>query len=151
MLIDQLRQDLKTAMKEKDVAKKSVVQLLMSAIRKKEIDEKIVVTPDDEAVIVSKELKQTEEALEMIEKSAAGHEAAIEETKKKIEIIKSYLPKQFSEEELTQIISEEIKGLNITDASPKSKGLVMKNIMPKLKGKADGKLIDKVVSELLNK
>lgn len=150
MLIEKLRADLKQAMKDKDSVKKSVIQLLISAIRNKEIDEKITVTPEDEIAILSRELKQTKESLELIVNSPEGHEEVIAEYNKKIEFIKSYMPKQMSEEEVEKIIRGEIEKLNLQTVSPKEKGLIMKNIMPVLKGKTDGKTIDTIVNKIIN-
>jgi uncharacterized protein YqeY len=150
MLIEKLRQDLKDGMKEKDTIKKSIAQLLIAAIRNKEIDEHRTVTPEDENAILSRELKQTKEALEIVVNSPEGHEAAIEELKAKIKMIQGYMPEQMSEEEVFALVKAEIEALNLPEISPKVKGLVMKNIMPKLKGKAEGKVIDKAVNDILN-
>lgn len=96
--------------------------------------------------IVKSELKQAKDTLESL---PSDHADLIEETKKRIEIIESYLPKQLSEDELKNIIEKIIED-NSLDKSPKSKGLIMKNLMAEHGASVDGKLANKVIDSLIN-
>lgn len=150
MLLEKLRQDLKESMKAHDAVKKSVVQMLISGIRNFEIDTRTDITSDEEIKIVNRELKQTKESLDMAKKVPEGHEDLIEEFETKIKILQSYLPEQMSEEEVEKIVRAEVEKLGLSDVSMQQKGIVMKNIMPLLRGKADGKVINDIVTKVLS-
>lgn len=143
---EQLMNDLKEAMKDKDVVRKNTVQMVRSGILQIEKDTKTVL--DDEGVIdvIARELKKRRDVLPEYEKS--GREDLIEDLNKEIKVLMSYLPEQLSEEELEKIVSEVIAEVGAT--SMKDMGKIMANIMPKTKGRADGKLINKIVREKLS-
>lgn len=143
---EQLMNDLKEAMKDKDVVRKNTVQMVRSGILQIEKDTKTVL--DDEGVtdVIARELKKRRDVLPEYEKS--GREDLIEDLNKEIKILMSYLPEQLSEEELEKIVSEVIAEVGAT--SMKDMGKIMANIMPKTKGRADGKLINKIVREKLS-
>ena len=143
---EQLMNDLKEAMKDKDVVRKNTVQMVRSGILQIEKDTKTVL--DDEGVtdVIARELKKRRDVLPEYEKS--GREDLIEDLNKEIKILMSYLPEQLSEEELEKIVSDVIAEVGAT--SMKDMGKIMANIMPKTKGRADGKLINKIVREKLS-
>lgn len=143
---EQLMNDLKEAMKDKDVVRKNTVQMVRSGILQIEKDTKTVL--DDEGVtdVIARELKKRRDVLPEYEKS--GREDLIEDLNKEIKVLISYLPEQLSEEELEKIVSEVIAEVGAT--SMKDMGKIMANIMPKTKGRADGKLINKIVREKLS-
>ncbi len=143
---EQLMNDLKEAMKDKDVVRKNTVQMVRSGILQIEKDTKTVL--DDEGVtdVIARELKKRRDVLPEYEKS--GREDLIEDLNKEIKVLMSYLPEQLSEEELEKIVSEVIAEVGAT--SMKDMGKIMANIMPKTKGRADGKLINKIVREKLS-
>lgn len=144
-LKEQLMQDLKESMKAKDSIKKSVVTLIKAAIKQVEVDSRIELKDEDILEIISKQLKQRREALAEFEKS--DREDLISQTKKEIEILLSYLPKQLSAEELEALVKEAIQA--VSAESKKDMGKVMGYVMPKVKGKADGKQINAIASKLL--
>ena len=144
-LKEQLFADLKTAMKEKDTLKKDTVQLIRSGILQFEKDNKVEL--DDEGVmeIITKQLKSRRDSLPDYVKS--GREDLIEKLNKEIEILLSYLPEQLSEEEIAQIVAEAIAETGA--ASVKEMGKVMGIVNPKLKGRADMKVVGALVKKLL--
>ncbi|SHJ79283.1 GatB/YqeY domain-containing protein [Paramaledivibacter caminithermalis] len=144
-LKDKLMQDLKSAMKEKNKIKKSVITLIRSAIKQYEVDNRTEINDEGIIELIAKQLKQRKDALEEFKKG--NRLDLVEEAKKEIEILLSYLPKQLSEEEVRTIVKETIEELGVQ--GPKEMGKVMGVLMPKLKGKADGKLVSKIVKELL--
>ena len=144
-LKEQLFADLKTAMKEKDTLKKDTVQLIRSGILQYEKDNKVEL--DDEGVldIISKQLKSRRDSLPDYVKS--GREDLIEKLNKEIEILLSYLPEQLSEDEIQKIVEEAIAATGA--ASVKEMGRVMGMVNPKLKGRADMKVVGALVKKML--
>ncbi|MBQ2879623.1 MAG: GatB/YqeY domain-containing protein [Anaerotignum sp.] len=144
-LKEQLFADLKTAMKEKDTLKKDTVQLIRSGILQYEKDNKVEL--DDEGVldIISKQLKSRRDSLPDFMKS--GREDLIEKLNKEIEILLGYLPEQLTEEEIAKIVEEAIAETGA--ASVKEMGKVMGIVNPKVKGRADMKVVGALVKKLL--
>lgn len=142
-LKDQLNDDSKESMKNKQQVRKSVVTLIRAAIKQREVDERVEL--DDNAVmaLISKQLKQSNDALEDFIK--AGRDDLISQTREEIEILMSYLPKQLTDDELREMIKEAITQVNAQ--SSKDMGKIMGVLMPKTKGKADGKRINTLVLE----
>lgn len=144
-LKDKLMQDLKTAMKEKDKIKKSVITLIRSSVKQYEVDNRAELSDEGVLELISKQLKQRRDAITEFEKG--NRQDLVEEAEKEIEILLSYLPKQFTEDEVREIVKATIEELGAQ--GPKAMGKVMGALMPKVKGKADGKIVSKVVKELL--
>ena len=144
-LKEQLFADLKTAMKEKDTLKKDTVQLIRSGILQYEKDNKVEL--DDEGVldIITKQLKSRRDSLPDYVKS--GREDLIEKLNKEIEILLGYLPEQLSEDEIKKIVEEAIAATGA--ASVKEMGKVMGIVNPKVKGRADMKVVGALVKKLL--
>ena len=144
-LKEQLFADLKTPMKEKDTLKKDTVQLIRSGILQYEKDNKVEL--DDEGVldIISKQLKSRRDSLPDYQKS--GREDLIEKLNKEIEILLGYLPEQLSEDEIKKIVEEAIAATGA--ASVKEMGKVMGIVNPKVKGRADMKVVGALVKKLL--
>ena len=144
-LKEQLFADLKTAMKEKDTLKKDTVQLIRSGILQFEKDNKVEL--DDEGVmeIITKQLKSRRDSLPDYIKS--GREDLIEKLNKEIEILLGYLPEQLSEDEIQKIVEEAIAATGAV--SVKEMGKVMGIVNPKLKGRADMKVVGALVKKLL--
>ena len=129
-LKEKLQEDLKSSMKNKDTVRKSVVTLIRASIKQYEVDNRI-----------SKQLKQRRDALDEFAK--ANREDLISETEAEIKVLKEYLPQQLSEEELNEIVKLTISEVGAT--SMKDMGKIMSVIRPKVKGRADGKLINELV------
>lgn len=144
-LKQKLQEDLKTSMKNKDTLRKSVITLIRSSIKQVEVDKRVELNDDDIIDIISKQLKQRNDSLEQF--LDAGREDLVEETRSEIEVLKEYLPQQLSEEELNEIVKQTISEVGAT--SMKDMGKIMSVIKPKTKGRADGKLINKLVKENL--
>lgn len=144
-LLLQLRKDNMQAMKDHDNVKKGVLSLVVSAIALAEKESGKELSKEEELTYVQKELKQTKEALEETPESRTD---LIEETKTKIAILESYLPKQLSEDEIKEAIETFLKENNL-EPIKKNQGPVMKEIMAKYKGQTDGKTVNKVLSTIL--
>lgn len=143
----QLMEDLKSSMKNKDTIRKNTIILIRAAIKQKEVDEKTELSDEDIIAIISKQLKERRSSLEDFEN--ANREDLVQHTHKEIDILLGYLPKQLTDEEITKIVSDAIED---TDAkSMKDIGSLMKVIMPKVQGRAHGKIINDKIKELLNK
>lgn len=140
-----LMQDLKEAMKNKDTLKKDTIQIIRAGVLQIEKDNKIEL--DDEGVIgvLSSELKKRNDVLPDYEKS--GRDDLVQQVNSQIEIIKSYLPEQLSEEEIIKII-EDLKASN-GFLTMKDMGKLMGLLSKELKGKADGKLVSELVKKSL--
>lgn len=144
-LKEKLMDDLKEAMKNKEQVKKSVVTLIRSAIKQKEVDERIELSDDDILTVISKQVKQRKDALEDFKKG--GREDLIAQTQEEIAILSSYLPPQLSDEELESIIKEVIE--KVGASSMKDMGKIMGMANPIVKGRADGKRMNEIVKRIL--
>ncbi|HGM3506948.1 GatB/YqeY domain-containing protein [Clostridioides sp. ES-S-0108-01] len=144
-LKQKLQEDLKSSMKNKDTVRKSVVTLIRASIKQYEVDNRVELDEDGIIDVIAKQLKQRRDALVEFEK--AGREDLIKETEVEIEVLKEYLPQQLSEEELEEIVKSTISEVGAT--SMKDMGKIMSVIQPKVKGRADGKLINKLVKQNL--
>ncbi|AIQ31755.1 MULTISPECIES: GatB/YqeY domain-containing protein [Paenibacillus] len=144
-LSERLNEDMKQAMKSKDKFRLSTIRMVRSTIKYLEIDLKRTLDDNEVLDILSREIKQRKDALQEFE--AAGREELAASTKAEIEIIIQYLPEQLSEEEIKVIVQQTIQE---TGASSKSEmGKVMSALMPKVKGRADGKLVNQAVQQFL--
>ena len=141
-----LLDEMKSAMKDKDTIKKDTVQLVRAAILQHEKDNKVVLDNDGVVEIIAKEVKRYKDVLPDYEKS--GRQDLIDEVKRKIEILMPYLPEQLSDEEMREIAKQVISDVGAT--SMRDMGKVMGAIMPKVKGKCDGKALNTVIKELLS-
>ena len=145
MLKEELMQDLKDAMKEKDTIKKDTVQMVRAAILQIEKDKGIEVTDEKIIEIIAKEVKGKKDALVDFEKG--GRQDLIDQTNQEIEILNKYLPKQLSREEIEEKVKEIITQLGAT--SIKDMGPVMKEAKAQIGAAADGRTINEVVKDLL--
>lgn len=145
-LKEKLAQDLKDAMRDKDTIRKNVVQLIRSSVLQTEKDNKITLDDDGILDVIAKQLKQRRDSLPDYEKS--GREDLISQLKTEMAILMEYLPAQLTHEELEVIVKEAVDATGAT--SMKDMGKVMAAVMPKTKGRADGKEINSIVKSLLN-
>ena len=146
MLKEKLLEDLKESMKEKNVLRKNVVQMIRAAILQVEKDKQIELDDNQILEIIAKESKKRKDSLSDFEKS--GREDLINQVKEEIEIIGEYLPKELSREEITAIVKEVISEVGAT--SMKDMGAVMKGAKEKCGPAADGRTINEIVKECLN-
>lgn len=146
MLKEKLLNDLKEAMKEKDIIRKNTVQAIRTAVLQVEKDKGIEVTDEQIIDIIAKESKKRKDAAVEFEKS--GREDLIEQNNKELEILAQYLPKQLSVEEIENIVKEVIQTVGAT--SMKDMGSVMKTSKEKIGAAGDGKVISDIVKKMLS-
>ncbi len=146
MLKEKLLEDLKNSMKDKNITRKNVIQMVRAAILQVEKDKRITLEDDQIIDIIAKESKKRKDSLGDYEKS--GREDLINEIKEEIEILAEYLPKQLSIEEVEAIVKDVIATENAT--SMKDMGKVMKAAKEKIGAASDGKTINEVVKKLLS-
>ena len=145
-LKEKLMNDLKEAMKDKDTIRKNTVQMVRSAILQYEKDNLCELSEEGVLDVIARELKKRRDVLPEYEKS--GRDDLIGDIKREIEILLSYLPAQLTEDELKVIVDEAISAVGAT--SMKDMGKIMAAVMPKTKGRADGKMINAIVKERLS-
>jgi hypothetical protein len=138
--------DMKKALKGNEKLKLSTLRLIRAAVKNAEISKKDKLTEDEVIGIVANNLKKLEESLDIFTKAQRPELA--DKAKKEIEIVKKYLPEQLSEEEVEKIVKATIIKFGFKDLQ--DIGPAMKEIMPQLKGKADGKIVNKMVRNLLD-
>ena len=145
-LKERLAADLKTAMKEKNVVRKNVVQMVRAGVLQIEKDK--LTTLDDDGVldVIAKQLKQRRDSLPDYEKS--GREDLIAELKAEMDVLMEYLPQQLTREELEVIVADAVKTTGAS--SMKDMGKVMAAVMPQTKGRADGKMINDIAKGMLS-
>ncbi|NLM96501.1 MAG: GatB/YqeY domain-containing protein [Halanaerobiaceae bacterium] len=145
-LKERLLDDMKMAMKSGEKQRLSVIRMARAAIKNQEIEKRKDLDDDEIIEVLSREVKQRRDAIAEYKK--AGKEDIIAGLNKEIEILSEYLPEQLSTEELENLIQELI---NETGASSmKDIGRVMEAIMPKVKGRADGRIVNQMVQEKLS-
>lgn len=146
-LLEQLNSDMKLFMKNREKDKLIVIRMVKASLQNEAIKlKKDSLTGDEELTVLSREIKQRKDSLH--EFSKANRLDLVDKVQKEIDILDVYLPEQLSEEELQTIVKETIAE---TGASSKADmGKVMSAIMPKVKGKADGAVINRLVSEQLS-
>lgn len=144
-LSERLSEDMKQAMKAKEKVRLSVIRMVRSAVKNKEIESGTPL-PDEEILnVIQKELKQRRDSLQAFE--SAGRSDLIQEAQAEIEVLIAYLPAQLSEEDVRRLAEEVIAEVGATNKA--DMGKVMAGLMPKVRGKADGKLVQEVVQSLL--
>lgn len=146
-LLERLNNDMKQAMRDKAKDQLSVIRMLKSSLQNealKKADREL--TEEEELTILSRELKQRKDSLQEFEN--AGRIDLVDKVRIEIGYVEAYMPKQLSEEEVSKIVSETIEEINAS--SKADMGRVMGALMPKLKGKADGSLINKLVQQHLS-
>lgn len=144
-LKETLMQDLKTAMKTKDKRAKDTITMVRAAVKQKEVDDRVELDDDGVLKVLAKEIKERRGSIEEFEK--AGRDDLVEATKAEIDVLMKYMPEQLSEEELEKLVRQVMEENNITEK--KQMGLLMKNIMPKVQGRADGKAVNAIVNRIL--
>lgn len=145
MIEERIENELKTAMKQKDEIKTSCLRLLRSEIHNLFIQKREKLKEEDVIKVIQKQVSQHKDSIEQFIKGK--REDLAEKEKKELAILESFLPKMLSQEELRKIIGDVIKELGAT--AKKDTGMVMKEAMGRIKGRADGKEVNRIVSELL--
>lgn len=141
--IDFIRGEMVAAMKAKDKARKDVLSLLLAELKNFEINNRKELTDEDGDQIVLKQIKQLKETLSM---TPADRQDIIDECNFSISVLNEYAPKMMDEAEIKKVIDETLAELSIEKPTAKDKGAIMRVLMPKVKGKADGKLVNEVLA-----
>lgn len=145
-LLDTINNDMKNYMKEKDSFSLGVVRMVKGAIQLESINKKKELTDEEIISVISKQIKMRKDSIVEFEKG--NRQDLVEQNKKEIEILNKYMPEQLSMEEINKIIDEAF--LLIKPTSSKEQGLIMKEITPKLKGRADMSLVSGIIKDRLN-
>ena len=144
--IDEVRKAMVEAMKAGNKERKESLSMLLSALKNKAIDKREDLTEAEENEVVLKEIKQTKETLEM---TPADREDLVNECQNRIAVYEEFAPKMLGEEEIKEVIQGVLTELGIDAPTGKDKGKIMKVLMPKVKGIADGKLVNQVLAVMM--
>ncbi len=145
--IEEIRKDMVTAMKAGEKERKATLSALLTALKNKAIDKRADLTEEEEVQVILKEIKQTKETLDT---TPADRTDIIEECTKRLSVLEEYAPKMMDTEEIKAVIQEVLSALGIDAPTAKDKGRIMKELMPRVKGKADGKLVSELVASLFS-
>ena len=144
--IELVRAAMVEAMKAKDKERKDSLSMLLSALKNAEIDKRSPLTEDEENAVIKKELKQTKETMDT---APADRTDIIEEARKRMEVYQEFAPADLTVDQITEIINGVLKELEIEAPTAKDKGRIMKVLMPLVKGKADGKVVNEVLAGMM--
>lgn len=144
--IDEVRSAMVAAMKAGDKERKAALSFLLSSLKNKAIDKRADLTEEEEGQVILKEIKQLKETIEM---TPADRTDLLKEAQKRLEVLEEYAPKMMSSEEITAVINTVLSELGIETPSPKDKGKIMKELMPRVKGKADGKEVNQILASMM--
>ena len=145
-MIDEVRSQMVEAMKSKDKPRKDALSMLLSALKNKAIDKREDLTEAEEFEVVKKEMKQTKETMEL---APEDREDIKEACRIRLSVYQKFAPEEMSEDAIRETVKQVLESLGITEPSGKDKGKEMKELMPKVKGRADGGLVNKIVGEML--
>ena len=146
-LKERLSADFKEALKTKDAIRKNAVNMARAAIKQYEVDHREELNDEGVQEVIAKQVKMRKDALADFEK--AGRTDLLDVYKAEIDILQSYLPKQLSEDEVRAIVTKAMEEAGIAPEK-KNMGMIMKTVMPLVKGKADGGIVKKVVDSMIN-
>ncbi len=143
---NQIIEDLKTAMKNQNKERLAVIRMLKGSMQMNELNKKHELSDEEVLDVISKEIKSRKDSI--IEFEKGNRQDLIEKTQNEIEILKEYLPKQLTNEEIEEIINKAFESIKPT--STKDMGKIMKEIKPQITGKADMTIVSKIVKEKIN-
>lgn len=144
--IDTVRAAMMQAMKDKNKERKESLSMLLSALKNKVIDKRADLSEEEENAVVLKEIKQCQEA---IDTAPAGREDVIQENTARIAVYQEFAPRMMGREEIAAVVDQVLAELNLSAPTAKEKGLIMKTLMPRVKGKADSALVSQVLTSRL--
>ncbi|MCI9103055.1 MAG: GatB/YqeY domain-containing protein [Lachnospiraceae bacterium] len=142
--IDIVRAAMVEAMKAKDKGRKDSLSMLLSALKNAQIDKKEPLTEDEENAVVKKEIKSTKETYDL---APADRQDIRDEAAARIAVYQEFAPQDMSPEQIKEVIEQVLSELGLDHPTPKDKGAIMKVLMPRVKGKADGKLVNELLSK----
>jgi len=141
--IDTVRSAMMQAMKDKDKARKDALSLLLAALKNKAIDKRADLTEEEENAVIFREIKQAQET---VDTTPADRTQIIEEARLRMQVYSEFAPKLMGEAEIREVVSAVLAELSIEKPTVKDKGRIMKTLMPRVKGKADGGLVNQVLT-----
>lgn len=144
--IDTVRAAMMQAMKDKDKARKDALSLLLSALKSKQIDKRADLTEEEENAVIFREIKQAQETMDT---TPTDRTEIIEEAKLRMTVYSEFVPKLMDEAEIAEVIRAVLAELGIEQPTAKDKGKIMKPLMARVKGKADGGLVNKVLAGMM--
>ena len=144
--IDTVRAAMVTAMKAQDKPRKNALSMLLSALKNAEIDKREPLTEDEANVVVKKEIKQTQETYDT---APADRQDIRDEAAVRLAVYKEFAPADMSAEQIREVIAQVLAELNIEAPTAKDKGAIMKVLMPRVKGKADGKVVNETLASMM--
>ena len=144
--IDEVRAAMVEPMKAKDKPRKDSLSMLLSALKNAQIDKREPLTEDEENAVVKKEIKQTQETYDL---APADRADIKEEAAARMAVYREFAPADMNVEQITQVIQGVLAELGIEAPTAADKGRIMKLLMPKVKGKADGKLVNETLSAMM--
>ena len=142
--IEEVRAAMVAAMKNKDKERKDSLSMLLSALKSKAIDKRADLTEDEENEVIKKEIRQTKET---IESAPADRTDIIEQCEKRMAVYKEFVPEDLSEDAIKELVKEVLNTLGIDAPEGKDKGKIMKELMPMVRGKAEGSVVNRIVGE----
>lgn len=144
--IDVVRAAMVEAMKAKDKERKESLSMLLSALKNAQIDKREPLTEEEENAVVKKEIRQTRETYDM---APADRQDIRDEAAARMAVYQEFAPADMTAEQIAEVIDGVLAELGIEKPSPKEKGAIMKVLMPRVKGKADGKLVNQVLADIM--
>ncbi|MGN0203647.1 MAG: GatB/YqeY domain-containing protein [Coprococcus sp.] len=141
--VDIVRTEMVKAMKAGEKERKNALSMLLSSLKNATIDKRSDLTEEEADVVIRKEIKQTQETLDT---TPADRTDIIDECRFRIAVYEEFVPKMMDEEAIEAVIRETLAELGIETPTARDKGKIMKVLMPKVKGKADGKLVNQLLS-----
>ena len=144
--IEAVRAAMVEAMKAKDKARKDSLSMLLSALKNAEIDKREPLTEDEANVVVKKEIKQTQETYDT---APADRQDIRDEAAVRLAVYKEFAPADMTADQIQEVIAQVLAELNIEAPTAKDKGAIMKVLMPRVKGKADGKVVNETLASMM--
>lgn len=144
-LLDRIQDDLKRSLKAKDGTRVSVLRFLLAAVKNREIEIKQPLSDDEILMEISSSAKRRRESIEAFKDG--GRQDLVDKEEAELAILAEYLPEQISAEDVRKIAEEIIEAVDARSSA--DIGKVMKEIMPRVRGKADGKIVNQIVKEIL--
>lgn len=143
--IETIRSAMLQAMKDRNAPRKEALSLLLSALKSKAIDKRADLTVEEENAIILREIKQCQETID----TANGREDIISDASFKLAVYREFAPAMMNEEEIRAVIGDVLTAIGIEKPSMKDKGRIMKELMPRVKGKADSGLVNQILSSMM--
>ena len=144
--IETVRAAMVAAMKAQDKPRKNALSMLLSALKNAEIDKREPLTEDEANVVVKKEINQTQETYDT---APADRQDIRDEAAVRLAVYKEFAPADMSAEQIREVIAQVLAELNIEAPTAKDKGAIMKVLMPRVKGKADGKVVNETLASMM--